>query len=376
MRLTMALLLVVLAGCQGTKSQAKDDSRTHTLHETNFKVQIVAESLQIPWSMATLPSGQMLLTERPGRLSLLEPNGKLRLIEQINEVDSGGERGLMGVAISPNFGRDGWIFLSYTARKTGKLQNCIVRYNFDGRHLSQKKVLVDSLPAADYHDGLPLGFGPDGKLYASTGDAGHGQYAQQIDSLAGKFLRINPDGSVPADNPFAGSLVWSLGHRNCQGFDWHPASSRLYATEHGPSVPVDSLVGGGDELNLIQKGGNYGWPVYHHEKNAAGFIAPLMTWTPAIAPSGACFYRGDKFPKWRNRFFFCALRGEALYCVTFSIVDPTKVDHIVAVLNKDYGRLRAVHVGLDGYLYVTTSNSNGLGLSANKDRLLRLVPVD
>ena len=368
----MIVLLAVVACLAGCKAEGQGPARQsdggRVLHGQSFELEPVATNLTVPWAMASLPSGPMLLTERSGRLSLLD-KGKLQPIAQIPGVDHAQEHGLMGVAVSPAFHRDGLIFLSYTGRnERGQLRNFIVRYRLKDGRLSGRRVVVDDLPAADYHDGLPLRFGPEGKLYASTGDATDPDLAQDRESLAGKFLRMNLDGSVPADNPFGGSLVWSMGHRNCQGFDFHPQTGQLYAVEHGPT--------GGDELNLIEKGRNYGWPRHHHDDTAPPFVGPLRQWTPAIAPGGACFYDGDKVPAWRGRFFFAGLRGEGLYCVTLSKDDPRKVEAMSLVLHNELGRVRLVAQGSDGYLYIGTSNREGRAEpDATDDRLLRLVPA-
>ncbi len=344
-----------------------------------FTVETVASGLEVPWALAWMPDGRMLVTERPGRLRVVEPGGgEARLLAEIDQVDHAGEHGLMGMALSPDFARDRFIYLSYTCRHPeGGLQNVIARFRLRQNRLTDRKVLVKGLPAGDYHDGLPLRFGPDGTLWASTGDATRSRLAQRKDSLAGKFLRMNPDGSVPQGNPFGDSLAWSLGHRNCQGFAWHPSSGLLYAIEHGPSFPIDG-VGGKDEINLIEKGANYGWPKLRGDEKAGGFEPPVVhSGTDTWAPAGACFYDGEAFPEWRGRFFFGGLRGAALYCVTFSEDDPRQVERMTKLLHKEFGRLRHVAQGPDGYLYITTSNRDKRGYAAAEDdRILRLVPAE
>lgn len=379
-RIPSTLLFLTLGlSCHGCSMGSKPQNTPGTVYELGgerFVVQTVASDLVVPWAVAWLPDGRMLVTERPGRLRVLEANThRIERTLAIDGVDHAGEHGLMGVAVSPRFNRDHLIFLSYTLRKKG-LVNRIARFRLEGGALALDKVLIDDLPAGDYHDGLPLRFGPDGKLYASTGDAMHGELAQKTDSQAGKFLRMEVDGSAPVDNPFAGSLIGSLGHRNCQGFDWQAGTGRLYATEHGPSAPLDSTVGGGDELNWVQPGRNYGWPTYHHDLNAPGFEAPLKQWTPAIAPSGAAFYTGDKFPRWKGLFFFAALRGQALWYARFDPAAGGKIDVLGGVLADQFGRLRAVAMGPDGCLYLTTSNRDKRGVPASDDdRVLRLAPA-
>jgi glucose/arabinose dehydrogenase len=369
-------LAAALAGCAEARPAA-GGQKVYSLLGERFIIEDVATDLYVPWAVAWLPDGRMIATQRRGDLGWVDASTKTVRPLAYLAVDSGGEHGLMSVAVSHRFAEDSTIVVSYTARTAGGQRvNRIQAMRLSDQGITPARVLVDNLPAADYHDGLPLRFGPDGALYASTGDAGDGKLAQRPDSLAGKFLRINLDGTIPPDNPLPQSPVWSLGHRNCQGFDFQAGSRRLYATEHGPSVPVDSLIGGGDELNLVLKGGNYGWPLYHHDKNAPGFVAPLKTWTPAIAPSGACFYSGKAFPKWDGCFFFAALQGKALYCTRFGGDDGRNIELLMKVIDQDLGRLRAVAVGPDGYLYLTTSNRDGRGKAApGDDRIVRLVPA-
>ncbi len=375
----LSLSLVTL-GCEGTidpPPQAQPGQVYELLGE-QFTVLTAARSLKVPWAVTWTPGGWIIITERGGRLSTIDAEDKTLIdFADVPAVAASGEHGLMSVALSPQFDTDRFIYLSYTTHGAdGKLKNVITRFHLDGK-LTAPKVLVDNLPASDYHDGLPLRFGPDGMLYASTGDATQRDLAQKTESLAGKFLRMDKDGNVPADNPMPNSLIWSLGHRNCQGFDWHPVTGQLYATEHGPSRGVEPW-SGGDELNLIRKGGNYGWPLHHHgDGGESDFVAPLKYWgEPAIAPAGAAFYTGDKFPRWKNRLFFANLRGQSLMCVTFDEKDPSKIVDLQETLKNQFGRLRAVATGPDGSLYITTSNRDGRGSpAADDDRLLRLVPV-
>lgn len=370
---------------QAAKSAATGP-KYYELEEDRFTIQTVLSGLVVPWSLAWLPDGAMLVAERPGRLLVVDPNGQTpRQVIRIEGVDSSGDHGLMGLAVSPQFGTDRFVFLSYTRNRGDRLVSRISRFVFQVDRLFDETVLVDDLPAADYHDGLPLQFGPDGMLYAATGDGGQGQLAQDVGSLAGKFLRIDKFGHAPRDNPLAladgsRSPVWTWGHRNCQGFSWHPLTGQLYATEHGPALGVEGTLGGGDELNRIQKGRNYGWPLFHHDANGvlagARCVVPLAQWTPGIGPAGAVFYTGDKFPSLRNKLLFVALRGEALVCVTFDEKNPDRIDDVSAVLEKQFGRLRAVAVGPDGLIYLTTSNRDRRGVAmVSDDRILRLAPV-
>ena len=250
----------------------------------------------------------------------------------------------------------------------------IARYRDDGTALSNRKVILDGIPAARFHAGCRLRVGPDGKLYATTGDATERALAQRMDSLAGKTLRLEPDGGIPADNPFPGSPIFSLGHRNAQGLDWHSPSGLQFQTEHGPSG-FDGP-GGGDEVNLVEKGRNYGWPVIQHRQSRSGFVSPLLEWTPAIAPSGASFIRGDGLPSLRNDFLFACLQGERLIRVRLDPKDPRRVASFEDLFEGVFGRLREVMPGPDGAIYFTTSNRDGRGGPApDDDRILRLTEI-
>jgi glucose/arabinose dehydrogenase len=380
----VAVGFVAGGGCDEPAPQARP-GQIYELHGQKFQVETVAEELVVPWGLDWLPDGTMLVTERPGRLRGYR-DGKLLWTAALDQVDHAGEHGLMDLAVSPNFAEDGHVFLAYTTKSgEGALKNVVSRFTLADGKRTDEKIVIDNLPAADYHDGLPLRFGEDGLLYLSTGDATEGDRAQDPANLAGKFLRVRPDGSAPEDNPFVGREgyrpeIWTLGHRNCQGFDWRPSakngSGELYAVEHGPSFPIDG-VGGKDELNLVVKGRNYGWPKARGSEHPKPFTAPLRAWTPAIAPAGAAFYNGDRCPAWKGRFFFAGLRGASLFCATFDAEQPDRIVDMRRLLEKQFGRLRAVEQGPDGYLYITTSNRDRRGTPAdNDDRVLRLVPAE
>jgi len=235
-------------------------------------------------------------------------------------------------------------------------------------------VLVDGIPGARNHNGGRIAFGPDGKLYAATGDAGRGELAQDTGSLAGKVLRMNSDGSVPDDNPFPGSLVYSYGHRNPQGLAWHPETGQLLAPEHGPSGEGGLCCR--DEVNAIRPGGNYGWPVVTGRSGDARFVDPVAfsgtdtTW----APAGAAFYDGSDLRGWQGGLFFGTLRGQHLHRLSVGGEGGLTVIEEEALFTGEYGRLRAVAMGPDGHLYVATSNRDGRGRPASEDdRILRIV---
>jgi glucose/arabinose dehydrogenase len=290
------------------------------------------------------------------------------------------EIGLMGLAVSPDFNEDALIYVSYTTPDGPGFRNVVARFRLgaQGFEPADAKPLIDNLPAAYVHDGLPLRFGPDGMLYASTGEATQAQRAQDVTYLGGKFLRFKADGTIPADNPFSGSPVWSLGHRNPQGFAFHPTRpDLLLATEHGSSFPLDGT-GGEDELNRVLPGRNYGWPLYRRDDTAPGFEPPLWhSGNEPIAPAGAAFCTTDRFPAWRDAFLFVGLRGASLWVVRLTTDATDQVASIERGLQDELGRLRALTEGPDGNLYVATSNRDGRGTPGPEDdRILRLVPLE
>jgi glucose/arabinose dehydrogenase len=318
----------------------------------------------------------MFFTERSGRVRVFE-NGKLRPdpLFTVPDVEPTGESGLMSIALHPQFAANHWLYLSYAYKGDG--QNVrVVRFRETNGGLSDRKVIIEGIPAAQFHAGCRLRFGPDAKLYVTTGDATRRELAQQLDSLAGKTLRLNDDGTVPADNPFVGQAnaraeIWSYGHRNSQGLDFQPGTNLMFQTEHGPSG-FDGP-GGGDEFNVVERGKNYGWPVIHHTQTHAGMEAPLLEYTPACAPASGVFYRGAAFPEFRGNFFFGCLAGTRLIRV---VLDGRRVVSQENLLSGKYGRIRDVAEGPDGYLYFSTSNHDGRGTPAvDDDRIIRLVPA-
>jgi aldose sugar dehydrogenase len=344
--------------------------------EINFRVETVVGNLQVPWDIAWTPDGRMIFTERPGRVRVFA-DGKLRPepLFTVPDVEPSGESGLMSLTLHPQFATNHFLYLSYAYRGDTKRVR-VVRYRETGTSLTDPKVIIEDLPAAQFHAGCRVRFGPDAKLYITTGDATERELGQQLDSLAGKTLRLNDDGTVPPDNPFVGRPnarpeIWTYGHRNSQGLDWQPGTNLLFETEHGPSG-FDGP-GGGDEVNIVERGKNYGWPVIHHRQTHEGMEAPLLEYTPACAPGSAMFYRGSIFPELRGNFFFGCLIGTRLIRV---VLDGRRVVSQENLLAGKYGRIRFVAEGPDGFIYFTTSNRDGRGSPASDDdRIIRLVPA-
>lgn len=321
-------------------------------------IAIVAESLKIPWEIAFLPDGDILVTQRPG--TLIRIGKSKQLIKEIEGVEHIGEGGLLGLAIHPDFEENGWIYLYLTSRTKSSLINRVERYRLENNRLFDKRIILQGIVGARFHDGGRMEFGPDGYLYITTGDAENKKLAQDISSLNGKILRIKDDGSEPSDNPFS-NAVYSYGHRNPQGLAWDE-NGRLWATEHGPS----GLNSGFDEVNLIEKGKNYGWPEIIGDESKQGMIGPVIqsgaddTW----APAGMAY--------WKGRFFFAGLRGASLYEAEVTYESSLS---LTAHLREEFGRLRAVVLGPDGFLYITTSNTDGRGTEKEgDDKIIRINP--
>lgn len=334
---------------------------------TRFGVEVIASNLEIPWSLAFAPDGRLFFTERPGRVRIM--SGGAVLAEPalvLDDVFAQGEAGVLGLTLHPDFQQNRLIYLVYTARHpTRRAVNRVVRYREVNNRLGEPAVLLDDMAGNTIHDGARIKFGPDSKLYVTMGDANTAPIAQDLASPNGKILRMNEDGTMPADNPFP-SLVYSYGHRNPQGIDWHPVTGDLWETEHGAT--------GNDEVNLIQPGANYGWPIIQGDQTGARMEPPVLFFTPAVAPSGASFYRGSAIPAFRNDFFFGCLGGLHLHRVR---LDPANLRRVLTqerLLASRFGRIRDVVNGPDGALYFCTSNRDGRTTPvAADDRIARIV---
>jgi glucose/arabinose dehydrogenase len=351
-RLAAALLAPgLLAGCGVVPGLGQDDPGGERGIGAGFgAAETVARDLEAPWGLAFLPDGGALVSERDsGRILRVRPGAEPEEVATVPGVAPGGEGGLLGVAVSPDYQRDRLVYAYLSTTD----DNRIVRFRVG----EAPQVLVAGIPRAAIHNGGRIAFGPDGMLYAGTGDASDGRNAQDPGSLGGKILRLRPDGGVPDGNPFPGSPVWSLGHRNVQGLAWH-ADGRLFATEFGQNRV--------DEINLVERGGNYGWPEVEGTGGGDRFHDPVVTWPTAQAsPSGATIAGGT--------LYAAALRGERLWSVP---LDGGGVGQPRALLVGAYGRLRHVAMAADGSLWVLTSNREGRGdPSADDDRVLRFPRV-
>jgi len=336
----------------------------------------VASGLEHPWSLAFLPDGRMLVTERPGRLRYVTAAGQLSApIEGVPALRVAGQGGLLDVALDPDFARNSTIYLSYSEPGQGDLSGtAVARARLDGAKLADFKVIFRQAPKVDsqHHYGSRLVFARDGSLFVTLGDRlDQRPLVQDPGTHIGKIVRINPDGGVPPDNPFVGQQgarpeIWSIGHRNVQGATLHPVTGRLWTLEHGPR--------GGDEINLPEARRNYGWPVvtfgreYHGpaigEGTAKdGMEPPLHIWVPSIAPSGMTFYTGDAIPAWKGHLLVGALAARLVARLAFDADGRVKVEERIPIGE----RVRDVRQGPDGAIYLLTDEDAG--------RVLRLAPA-
>jgi aldose sugar dehydrogenase len=406
-----ALVAVACAGCGGDSPSHPPTAQggSAAFHPeataTHLIVDTIATGLEVPWDVDFAPDGRIFLTERPGRVRVVvdgqlrpEPWAELEVFG--THPDLRPESGLMGIALAPDFEETGHVYLMATVstipanRILRALDRMARRFRAmtsdapDTRWHSrvyrmtdrdgfgaERRVIIDGLPASYYHAGGGLAFGPDGKLYLTTGDVLDPGKAQEPRSLVGALLRYEADGSVPPDNPVPGSPVVAHGLRNAQGLAWHPRTDQLFVTEHGPSfLPHEDGRHGKDEINVIVPGGNYGWPVLAGDGDGGGrFVPPLLVWTPAIAPPALTFYDGCMLP-WNGDLLVTGLRGQQLRRLRLS-QDSThatgwRVAEEEVLLEGVYGRLRRVVMGPDGDVYLTTSNRDGRGRAREGDDLL------
>ncbi len=351
-----------------TVAEAAEPARIVEADGLDLRLERLAGPLENPWGMAFLPGGGMLVTERPGRLRLIDEAGRLdpRPIAGVPEVWARGQGGLLDVALAPDFVSSRLVYLSYAAPLGGGAVTRVARGRLGDGRLEGVEVVLTADPAGSTgrHFGSRLVFGRDGRLYVSTGDRGQMERAQKLDDLAGTILRIEADGRIPDDNPFLGRAgvrpeIWAYGIRNAQGMALHPVTGELFEHEHGAR--------GGDEVNIIEKGANYGWPLVTHGvdysglpigrgKTMPGVTDPLHVWVPSIAPSGMAFYEADRIPGWRGSLLVGALAAQMLVRLE---LDGRKVVKEHRLLQSEIGRIRDVRVGPDGLVYLLTDAADG-----------------
>lgn len=374
--LVLGVSFLLSLGCRQSEMHNKQQQNTSKVSDTKqstaYTIEPFVNDLEVPWSIVFTGDSRILVNERPGRLRVIE-NGVLRKepLREFKDISSGSEEGLMGLALDPDYTTNKLLYLSYAYEKDGNLQVKVVRFKDNGSSISEETIIFDGIPAEKYHAGCRLRFGPDKKLYITTGDAGERKYAQDLNKLHGKILRINGDGTIPSDNPFPNSPVWSYGHRNPQGIDWYPGTDVMWSTEHGPSG-FDGP-GGGDEVNVIVKGQNYGWPEVSHTDSKDGMVSPLLVFTPAEAPASGMFYKSGKIAEFKNTFLFGCLKGEGIMVVSVDPNDPTKQLSFRKIA-ATYGRIRDMTEGPDGNIYFSSSNKDGRGNEQDgDDKIYRIV---
>lgn len=373
MNLIQPLLLLAALHSLGSGvlvSHAAAPVKTISSQEHDFKVVAFTRGLEFPWGLAFLPDGRLLVTERPGRLRLVGADGTLdrQPVTGLPDIAAHGQGGLLDVALHPQFSDNRLVYLSYAARGAGGVGTEVARGRLVDHRLENLEILFRQQPKSSTgrHFGSRLVFDRDGYLYITLGDRGEMARAQKMDDLAGKIVRLTADGQIPPDNPFVNQSgarpeIYSLGNRNVQGAVLHPTTGELWTHEHGPQ--------GGDEVNIIRAGRNYGWPVITYGVeyvigtkigegiHKQGMEQPLHIWVPSIAPSGLAIYQGDRFPGWRGDLFVGALRGQMLVRLRF---DGEKLVREERLLQGQLGRIRDVRVGPDGYLYLLTDDNQGM----------------
>ncbi len=346
---------LVLLGC------AKKSESQQIIGNTTIDTTTLLSGIDTPWEILWGPDNFIWFTERQGTVSRLNPeSGQRTVILTIEDAFEYGEGGLLGMALHPDFSESPYVYLVYNYTAGALIKERLVRYIWNGTILLGQEILIDGISANSYHNGSRLVFGPDGKIYMSTGDAGNTSNSQNLNSLSGKILRINPDGSIPSDNPDPGSYVWAYGLRNSQGLVFTPQGF-LYGSEHGPDTD--------DELNLLESGRNYGWP------NVAGFCnlpneitfcnennvrEPLVAWTPTLAVAGIEYYNHPDIPEWQNSILMTSLKASKLVSLKLSSDGLSIIEQSDYLVNA-YGRLRDVCVSPDGRVFIGVSNRDGRG---------------
>jgi glucose/arabinose dehydrogenase len=372
-----SLLLLLLCSLACPSTWAQERSQVIYSEKQSFRLATLLTGLENPWSLAFLPDGRLLITERAGRMRLVGQDYKFdpKAIDGLPELVSEGQGGLFDVVLHPQYAQNGWIYWAYNAPGPGGWGTALARGKLQGHRMTDVQVLFSMRPKtrSSYHFGGRIVFDQAGLLYLTLGDRGDKDRAQKLDDHAGSVIRLHDDGRVPANNPFvskAGALAekWTLGNRNIQGAALHPKSGELWTHEHGPQ--------GGDEVNVMRSGLNYGWPIITHGVNYGlgtkigegqtkpGMVQPLQVWVPSIAPSGMAFITGSQFPHWQGNLLVGALRGQMLVRL---ILDGEKVLGEERLLQGQIGRVRDVRMGPDGFVYLLTDEAQGA--------LLRLEPV-
>lgn len=372
--ISLILIFVLLVSCDSDNQEPAESTEPTEIKEPTepiepaeptetskedleYETEVIATGLKIPWEIVPMPDGRILITEREGRVLLLK-EGEIHNIAQVKHK---GEGGLLGMTLSPNFKEDNLLYLYYTYMEGKETYNKVSQFTFKEDTIVDEKVILDKIPGSKFHNGGRIKFGPDGKLYITTGDSQNEDLSQDIESLAGKILRVNPDGTIPTDNPFPNSPVFALGIRNSQGLAWHPVTGDLFASDHGPSSR--------DEINLIESGGNYGWPNITCDQEDPQYKNPISCYTDfTLAPSGIDFY-----PKENQEGFSLYIGGLRGNRVMRIILDKEGKFIREESILEDFGRIRTV-VYYEDAIYITTNNTDGRGSpKEGDDKIIKIV---
>lgn len=358
--LTIALILKQSNTNKDNFYKTNLPNNSESIVSKKIKIEEVVDNLYVPWSIVFTTNNKFLYSQRNGEIYSFE-NGDKKLLYKFEDVLEQGEEGLMGIEKHYNYENNKYIYacVSYKVKN----ENQVVRLLEEVSSLKVDKIIIDKIPSATNHAGCRIKFGPDNKLYITTGDAQNKNNAQKLESLAGKILRLNDDGTIPADNPYTNSPVWSYGHRNPQGLAWDE-NGNLFSTEHGPSGNDGPR--GGDEINLIEKGKNYGWPIISYNQAKDKMEKPKLLFEKSIAPASALIYKSDKFPQFKNKLLFGGLVGTDIYIVNLK-------DFSFEKMNLDYGRIRDIVEAPNGDIYFSTSNKDGRGKpNENDDKIFKI----
>ena len=353
-------------------SSTNSTIKNNNIDLDSLKIELVTDNLEIPWAIVFPDKNTILVTERTGKIIQIKNDEKRVILDLTEEVVAIGEAGLMSMVLDPDFKNNKNIYIYHTYEFNSEVQLKIDKYRYENNSLIKNETIIDNIPSGTVHSGGEIAFGPDNKLYITTGDIAKADLAQDLTSLAGKTLRINKDGTIPTDNPFfymknARKEIWSLGHRNAQGIDWHPLTLEMYQSEHGPSG-FDGGVGM-DEINLVRRGQNYGWPIIRGNETMENLFSPLTSYTPAIAPASIVFVRNEN-SSLNNHMLVATLRGEAIVVLKAT---GEELKEIGSLASKIFGRIRELKIGPDGNIYFTTSNKDGRGEERlNDDKIYRI----
>lgn len=373
-------LFSTIASCEQIAGNRPQSVKDAFLPEgDNVKVEVWIKDLEIPWSLIFLPDGRALVSERPGKIRLIKDGKLLAKPYALIDAVHTGEGGLMGLALHPDFSKEPYVYAMYTYRKGGELLNRVIRLKDKGAGGIFDRAIIDNIPGGRFHNGGRIAFGPDGMLYITTGETFKSELAQDLKSLGGKILRTDPEGHSPEDNPFNGSPIYSYGHRNPQGISWHPDTGSLFASEHGPSGEFGRFAH--DEINVIIKGGNYGWPKVIGAPGLKPYTDPIVIWKDTTPPSGITFYNGTLLKHLKSNLFVSTLKSQSLVRIKLARTDKGYiVKNVERWFSKGYGdgnfgRIRDVVEGPDGALYFLTNNRDGRGNPGpGDDKIYRIVP--